>query len=296
MNSFKQSKDIIREKEANHSYRKIYVDSQYRFRGTSSDFSINLPEVLEHSHNHRFAVDDIVIPRSWFVISSVNSYIYIAENTTPIRLARIQIPAGDYDGTSLATAIQYKLNTESGFGNHPFTVSFNRNTGSLQIANPTKVFWLPTDDELLMFQYNNLYFSQEINGVMVSFDLSRKDTLKTANYVIGNLTKGVGYSSLIGLDPINLNWLDTIYIHATDFGLNNTLNLRGEKNVIKQIKIDSQPFSIIYDNANTDFDWMDCSHQQWSQLSFSLRDRNGNVLELNNRDVSFCLVLQDLTN
>ena len=297
MNSFKESNtSIIRTKEASHSYKKIFIDARHRASGNSATFTVNLPEVLDMSHNHRFCIDDICLPRSWYTIGANNSTLYVASqsnNTT--YLVAVFLSQGDYDGNTLATEIQNKLNTGAGFGPNLFTVSFNRNLGKLQISHPTIQFWFPTDNELVEFSKKNMYFSQEIAGVMMYFDLSKLEVLNSANNVIGNITDGRGYRTLLVLDPINLNWLDVIYIHAVDFGGYNTLNLRGDKTIVKEVKVSEQPFTYIFDNANYNNDWMDCSHQQWSQLTFSLRDKLGREVLLNNRDISFSIVLEDLT-
>lgn len=285
---------VSRIKEANHSYRKIFIDSKYRIRGSSNDFTVNIPEVLDHSHNMRFCLDDIALPRSWYNVGNTNNYVYVAWNSSGVFiLRRVSLTPGDYDGATLATELQTRFNNELGLGN-TFTVVFNRTIGRLQITNTTHQVWFPTDDELVVLGVGTNFGIAGEGGLSITYNLKR-EFLNTANYVMGNLTSGKGYNNLTVFDPINLNWLDTVYVYCYDFGSHNTLNLRGEKIIVKGVKINEQSFSYIFDNANFNFDWLDCSHQSWSQLSFSLRDKNGNLVDLNNRDFSFSIVLQDLT-
>ena len=289
------NQSVYRGKEASHRYRKVFIDSKYRTSGTSSNFTVTLPEVLDMSHNHRFCVDDITLPRSWYNVGSSNKYVYVGRlyASTP-NIWRAVLTEGDYDGVSLATELQNQLNSTSVGGT--FSVSFNRSTGRLQVTNTSVAFILPSDDELVVLGNQGIVAIDATNAQNPYLPLKYKEQLRSCNYVCGNLQGWRGYNTLLVLDsPVDLNWLDVVYIHGLDFGSYNTLNLRGDKTIIKEVKVDGQPFSYVYDNANFGFDWMDCSNQSWGQLTFALRDKYGNEVNLNNRDVSFSLVLEDLS-
>lgn len=284
-----------REKEASHRYKRLYFDSKYRTGGTPTTFAVVLPETLEMSHNHRFCVDDICLPRSWYNVSHNNNYIYVSWITSSIYyLRRATLTPGDYDGITLATEMTVQLNTLS---KGTFSCVFSRTTGRITISNSTTSFKIETDPELIAIGVKQAY-NLANNIVDAEFDVPQiyslsKEGHKSFNYVAGNLiSQSIGTIKI--LEPINLNWLDTVYMHSS-IGSYNTLNLRGEKTIVKEIKIDAQPFTYIFDNANTDKDWLDCSNQTWSSISFALRDKNGNDIDLNNRDISFSIVLDDLT-
>ena len=286
---------VSREKEASHRLKRLYIDSKYRASGSSNQFTVSLPESLEMSSNHVYMIDDVCIPRSWYVVNHNNKYVYLlyAENGA-IRLRRAEMSVGDYDGNTIATEIANTLNT---LGRGTFTVTFSNKTARLTISNPTTPFIIPTDEELvnlgLIQAYNIANNIADANfDVPQIYDLSKQGH-KSINYCAGNFIKA-DIGTIKVLQPINLNNLDTLYLHASGMGSYNTMNLRGQPTIIKEIKIDGQPFSYIFDNANQ-WDWMDCSHQTWSNLSFWLTDKNGHVVDLNDRDISFSIVLNDLT-
>lgn len=286
---------INREKEASHKYRRLFIDSKYRSSGTPTTFTITLPETLEMSHNHRFLVDDVCLPRSWYNVGNNNKYVYISWVSNSIfYLRRAVMSVGDYDGNTFATELATALNTLS---RGTFSVSFSTKTARLTISNTTTAFKLPTDAELYEIGLKQAF--NIANGVVdAEFDVPQiynlsKEGHKSINYVSGNFVSA-SEGTIKVLQPINLNWLDTVYLHASGIGAYNTLNCRGEKTVIKEIKVDGQPFTYIFDNANQ-WDWLDCSHQTWSVLIFALRDKNGNDIDLNDRDISFSIALEDLT-
>lgn len=287
---------VSREKEASHRLKRIYIDSKYRSSGNSNQFTVSLPESLEMSHSHLFCIDDICIPRSWYVVNNNNNYVYLLwSESGSIKLRRAAMSVGDYDGNTIATEVATALNT---LGRGTFTVSFSNKTARLTVSNPTTPFIIPTDAELVnlgLIQAYNIAnnIADSTFDVPQVYDLSKQGH-KSINYCIGNFIKA-DLGTIKVLQPINLNNLDTIYIHMSGGGSYNTMNLRGEPTIVKEVKIDGQPFSYIFDNANHPFDWLDCSHQTWSNLSFWITDKNGHLIDLNDRDISFSICLNDLT-
>ena len=286
---------VSREKEASHRLKRLYIDSKFRSSGTSNYFTVNLHEMLEMSHNHMFLVDDVCIPRSWYVVNSNNNFVYISWVENGIfKVRRAAMSVGDYDGNTFATEMAAALNTLS---RGTFTVTFSNKTGRLTISNASNAFTLPTDAELVQVGITQAYNIAN-NIADANFDVPQvynlsKQGHKSINYCAGNFIS-TDSATIKVLQPINLNNLDTLYLHASGIGSYNTLNLRGEPTIIKEVKIDGQPFSYIFDNANQ-WDWLDCSHQTWSSITFWLTDKNGNLVDLNDRDISFSIVLSDLT-
>ena len=288
---------VSREKQASHRLKRIYIDSKYRASGASNQFTVSLPESLEMSHNHQFCLDDICIPRSWYVVNNNNNFIYLLWSDSGIlRLRRAALTVGDYDGNTIATEVATALST---LGRGTFTVSFSNKTSRLTISNAATAFLIPTDAEIvnlgLVQAYNLVNNIADANfDVPQVYNLSKQGH-KSINYCIGNFIKADSGTIKV-LQPINLNNLDTLYIHASGMGSYNTVNLRGEPTIIKEIKVEGQPFSYIFDNCNhPTLDMLDCSHQTWSSLSFWITDKDGFLVDLNDRDLSFSIVLNDLT-
>ena len=57
---------------------KVYTDSSYKVRGTSSDFTIDLPETVQLADNMLCQIHDVSIPHSWYSINDTKKmYLYI---------------------------------------------------------------------------------------------------------------------------------------------------------------------------------------------------------------------------
>ena len=57
--------------------RQIFVDSRDRVSGTSSQFSITLPQTLALESGHQGRIDDLRIPNSVPTISALNNTIQV---------------------------------------------------------------------------------------------------------------------------------------------------------------------------------------------------------------------------
>ena len=109
--------------------RQIFVDSRDRVKGTSSDFTIQLPTTLVLGEGSQARIDDIRIP---MVIPTIQE----GKNDTIIvsiagQTYTVTIPPKQFDGPGLATAIQGVLN-----GGAPgiWTVTYDVSDISLTIA------------------------------------------------------------------------------------------------------------------------------------------------------------------
>jgi hypothetical protein len=81
-----------------------------------------------------------------------------------------------------------------------------------------------------------------------------------------------------------------IYMTASGLGNFNTISVAGDRNIVKKILVNAPHGDVIFDQTVTGMDYLDCSHQTLSRLSFQLRDVYGTVLELNGNHISFSIV------
>ena len=97
--------------------KKVYVDSRCKSNGSvsNSGFKFELKEALEPG-NTVWYVDDSSIPHTWYTIEeNLNNTLYIITtqmNTdTPnwYHTLALEIPSGNYTGSSLALALQTEL-------------------------------------------------------------------------------------------------------------------------------------------------------------------------------------------
>ena len=52
---------------------KVYIDSYYKVGGTSSNFTIDLPETVQLEENMLCQIHEVSIPHSWYSINSTNN-------------------------------------------------------------------------------------------------------------------------------------------------------------------------------------------------------------------------------
>ena len=119
--------------------KKVYIDSRYKTNDSvsNSDFKFELKEGLDLPDNTVCYIDDISIPHTWYTIEeNLNNTLYIITTqidpgTTPTwyHPLALEIPAGNYTGSSLAAALQTELNiAEPG---HQFVCAYNPAPGSI---------------------------------------------------------------------------------------------------------------------------------------------------------------------
>jgi hypothetical protein len=81
-----------------------------------------------------------------------------------------------------------------------------------------------------------------------------------------------------------------IYMTASGLGNFNTMSVAGDRSIVKKIPVNAGHGEVIFDQTVTGMDYLDCSRQTLSRLSFVLRDVFGTVLDLNENHVSFSIV------
>ena len=77
---------------------------------------------------------------------------------------------------------------------------------------------------------------------------------------------------------------------ASGLGNFNTISVAGDRNIVKKIPVNAGHGEVIFDQTVTVMDYLDCSHQTLSRLSFQLKDVFGTILELNGNRISFSIV------
>ena len=81
-----------------------------------------------------------------------------------------------------------------------------------------------------------------------------------------------------------------LYLCCSGLGNFNTVTLNGNRNVVKKIPVTANPGDMIFDQTVTGMDYLDCSGQTLSRISFQLTDAYGNVINLHQNHFSFSLV------
>ena len=108
--------------------RQVFVDSRDRTSGTSSNFSISLPQTLALESGHQGRIDDLRIPNSFPTVYAGNSGIRFRMGVTEYE---VNLDYGQYStGPELANEIRNKLQTTTG----SWTVQHDARNTSLSIS------------------------------------------------------------------------------------------------------------------------------------------------------------------
>ncbi len=77
---------------------------------------------------------------------------------------------------------------------------------------------------------------------------------------------------------------------ASGLGNFNTMSVAGDRSVVEKIPVTAPHGEVTFDQTVTGVDYLDCSQQTLSRLSFQLRDAFGTVIDLNGNHISFSIV------
>ena len=115
-----------------------------------------------------------------------------------------------------------------------------------------------------------------------------------AHRTINTMTKNFAQKPLDNSDDvsgyIDMTPLRNIYMTASGLGNFNTMSVAGDRNIVKKIPVTAPHGDVIFDQTVTGMDYLDCSRQTLSRLSFALRDVYGTVIDLNDNHISFSIV------
>jgi hypothetical protein len=108
--------------------RQIFVDSRDRSSGSSTDFSMSLPQTLSLESGHQGRIDDLRLPMAIPTISVANDGITLTIGSTPysLKLTKGQLNSGP----DLATVIRQQLQTTTG----NWTVAYDVSQMTLEIS------------------------------------------------------------------------------------------------------------------------------------------------------------------
>jgi len=258
--------------------KKIYIDSRFKSSDSASDsdFKIDLPLTLLMPDDTGFYIDDVCIPHTWFPVEDGMNNILVFKANNTIRVATVA--AGNYSVVNLGLAVVAAMNSAAGVDY--FEPLYDNKTNSLTIKLKTTYSAIP-------FEIYTDHFVQEIAPPYAE---------KTMNNLLKNFTSK-GYntnpfvSGFIDLYPIR-----NIYMTSSGLGNFNTMTVTGERNVVKKIPVNAGHGEVIFDQTVTGMDYLDCSRQTLSRVSFQLRDVFGNVIPLHGNRISFSIVFSRIQN
>ena len=270
-------------------FKKVYIDSSYKVNGTSSDFTIDLPETVQLEDNMLCQIHEVSIPHSWYSINSTNNNLYFRHQVIPpgvvagITYRKVVIPEGNYTAVDLAQTIEIALNllVDTVDGPNTYSLIYNSSTNKITISSnySTVIFVVLTDGEIA-----------PVAGVFS--DPVDVNSLNSINRVIGNTTPAT--DAYTNVAPYTTNFMDlvpfkSLYLHCNEISNYNQLTVAGNSSIIKKINVSVPYLGIINDNEFSSFDYIDVSNKMLRRLNFRISNNLNQTVNLNNVDVSFTL-------
>ena len=259
--------------------KKFYIDSRFKTSSseTHSNFTIDFPMTLLMPEDTGFYIEDVCIPHSWYPINAGNNYLQVKYfNSTP---KDITIDPGNYSVRDLNEAIVAKMNAAySGLG-EVFAMDYDSKTNTIGIKLKTATvgttFKIYTDNEFTVPANK----TRSLNTMLKNFT---EDSFEGTE---------VFRSGFVDMYPLR-----NIYLSCSGLGNFNTMSVSGDRNIINNIPVNAGYGDVIYYESATGLDYLDCSHQTLSRVSFQLRDIFGNIIDLNGAHISFSIVFSRVQN
>ena len=270
-------------------FKKVYIDSSYKVSGTSSDFTIDLPETVQLEDNMLCQIHEVSVPHSWYSINENNNSLYVMKGILPpetpsgITYRKLGIPVGNYTATELATQLQTSLNTlDSGSRTNSFSVSYLAGLNKIQIISnyPEVIYTVLTDFDVLVD--NGERFVETVDA----------NNLKSISKVLGvYTTAGDASTNVVPYISgfIDLQRVKSLHLQCNEISNFNQLTVAGNSSIIKKINVTVPYLGIINDNELSNFDYIDVSNKMLRRLNIRLSDHLNQNINLNGVDISFAL-------
>lgn len=270
--------------------KKIYVDSRHKTPDSISDsnFKIELPYTLQLPDNCVFFVTDVCIPHVWKTIEeNVNDRLYFRYKSVEMvgapattKNSVVKLPAGNYNGGTLATAIQQALRQHT-MGQITWSVGYNEEQYSITIVlEGSNVFFkMYTDNEISALGAGGDWqggYSVDPNNPMTANDIVKIVTPMEAG-------------TILTTDFVNLQSINNVYITSPNLGSFDTL-APFSNNIIKKVPVTAGYGMMIVDQNTTSNDYLNCSRQTLRTLEFHIRDGRGRYVNLHGLHITFSIV------
>ena len=219
--------------------RTLFIDSRDRVSGTTTDFTIQLPETLTiEGKNHKARIDQFRVPLTVPTIQSGANDTILVKVGSQVYTATI--PQGNVDGPTLASKIQSSLqNTAPGGWNVSYDIS--NLSMSISCTNPFTI----------------------VGGTYATVQLLSRPYTQTSNSYF------FPYVSALGCD--------VMYLSSPQFSTLDIFGPGGAHDTLMAVDVNLPYGSVLVAAMGTD-QWFDVPQMTTQTLSFSLRDRSYNVL------------------
>ena len=220
--------------------KQVFVDSRDRVSGTTTDFTIQLPQTLTlEGGRHRGRIDNLRIP---VVVPTIQAGV---NDTLQVRIGAqtytVTIPQANYDGPGLA-AILSSLLLSAAPGSWTVTYDTANIAMSISCTNPFTI----------------------VGGTYAAQLLSRPYTQTSNSYACT-------YVSVQGID--------VMYLCSQQFATMDTIGPQGAHDTLMNAVV-TTPFGSVLQADMPAYTWFDIPALTTQQLSFQLRNRSYGVLSV----------------
>jgi hypothetical protein len=259
--------------------KKVYIDTRFKTADSKSDsdFYVELPRALNIPDKCVCYIDDIVIPVAWNTIDERNQKLYLQiELGASVTVQTILFDPGNYTGVSFTAAFQSKVNAALLSYELSVVCSYDLMNNKLGIVlkddrdSPTddaKAFIL-TDVEL------DIAKPKSVNGILMISST-------------GALVPDVAFHTYLDLHTTR-----NLYLTSSSLGSYNTVSNFGYDTIIKKIPVRFNYNEMLFDGAESGYDYLDVSKRSLRRIDFRLQDSFSNIINLNGNHWSFSLIFQ----
>ena len=271
-------------------FKKVYIDSYYKVSGTSSDFTLDLPETVQLEDNMLCQIHEVSIPHSWYSIQiGVNDRLFIDVEHTGVSpwttRARITLTEGNYSVSELAGHLQTIVNN---YFNDPTFPPQRADTFAVRHSNPLNKIQIS-------IHYNDTQFQILPDANVLNFpdwfpDISGAENINSINRILGNFTLTTSsFNSPYISGFIDLQRVKSLHLLCNEISNFNQLTVAGNSNIVKKIHVNVPYLGITNDNELSTVDYVDVSGKILRRLHFRLTDHLNQDVNLNGVDISFTL-------
>ena len=271
------------------AYNKVYVNSEYRLPQSvsSSDFIIELEEVLETGPNTVMYVIEEAIPQSYYTTQEgfFHYFCLILYNGdgSVNRYVKVDMVNSVYFASALSGAVSSKLNQATNdiqTDLFDFVYDSDSRTMRLLLTNGAYTFKVVTDKEITtttIWDGNIISEPDSINRLIGNWEIKEK-----ATYWDSSMFNLVPFSSIYVLSPELSD-----YHYSAPNGYSNC--------IIKEIPVASNVGGVVVSSSTPLLnDYIDVSNRSFKRLRFKITDARGRVIDFHNQSIELSLLFVNL--
>jgi hypothetical protein len=259
--------------------KKVYIDTRFRTADSksSSDFYVEMPRALNIPDKCVCYIDDIVIPVSWHTIDERNNKLYLGLKIDDVLYTEtVTFDSGNYTGIGFSATFESKVNLVLLEYHLSVTINYDLMNNKLRIVlNDDRSMVIGAAEIALLANKDvGIENPKSVNGVLMLEE--------TANLLIG-----IPYFTYLDLHTTR-----NLYLTSSSLGCYNTVSNFGCDIIIKKIPVRFNYNEMLFDSAESGYDYLDVSKRSLRRIDFRLQDSFGNIINMNGNHWSFSLIFQ----